>query len=127
MIIGKKPGWPIISLIHLRPIVSPLIKTRREIKVTVTVFIQIARMVEPLPLALILLKSKNKTTNSKNDKTLPRSNAITVKRWAIIPLSVLTKSQKSSFNYDNLFTDDSSYYESCFSSKFLFRFSNLYY
>lgn len=80
MIIRKKPGWLIISLIHLRLIVSPLIKTKIEIEITVVVFIQIARMMESLPLALIILKSKNRINNSKNDKILARSNAITIKR-----------------------------------------------
>lgn len=61
---------------------------------------------KPLTLILILLKSKNKTNNSKNNKILVRSSAITGKRWVNILISLPNKSQNTSFSLGNHLVDD---------------------
>lgn len=66
----------------------------------------------------MLLKSKNRTNNLKNNRILPKSNIITVKKWLIMLISILTKSQNPSFGFGNFFINDSGQYRSCFSQQF---------
>lgn len=63
-------------------------------------------MAEPPPLALTLPISKNRIGDPRNNKTLARSNAIIVRRWVTMPVSILIVSQKTSFDLDKLFVND---------------------
>lgn len=110
----KKLDWPILSLLHPRLVISPPIKIRRETEIIVKVFDQVVGIEEPLPLVSMLPKLKNKTNNPKNNKTLARSSTITIKRWVTILISILNKSPKTSFIFDNFFVDDFGQYKSCF-------------
>ena len=92
MTIEKMPDRPILSLVHPRPVISPSIEVRKETKITVKTLDQVAKMVEPPPLASTQLKSKKKINNPRSDRILARSSAITVKKWVTMPISVPTKS-----------------------------------
>ena len=107
MIIEKKLRRLIISLVYLRLVVNSLIGVSKEIEVTNTAFVQVTKMVKLLLLASMLLKLKNKINNSKNNRTLAKSNAIIVKRQVTILSNISTKSQKTSFSLSNLFFNDS--------------------
>lgn len=72
-------------------------------------------MTKTLLLVLILLKLRNKINNSKNNKILAKSSIITIKKWVTIPINILIKSQKTSFNLNNLFINNFGQYKSCFS------------
>lgn len=122
MTIGKMLNKPILSIIHSRLVISPLIGVRREIKIIVKVFDQFAKMVKSLPMVSTLLKSKNKTKNLKNNKTWARSNTINVKKWVIMPIYILIKGEKTSFSLGKFFNNDFSQYESCFFSVLSFWF-----
>lgn len=80
-----------------------------------------------MPLILILLKSKNKINNLKNNRILAKLGAITIKKLFIIPINISIKSQKTSFNLGNLFINDFSKYKSYFYNRSLFQLFNLYY
>lgn len=113
MIIGKNLGQPTLNfLIYQCLVISPLLEVRREIKVTIKVFNQGIEMIELLPLTSTLLISKDKTRNLKNNKILARSNAITVRKQVTMPVSIMTISQKPSFNLDNFFVKNYGQYES---------------
>lgn len=49
MTIKKKPGRPILSLVHPRLVINLPIETSKETEVTVAVFVQVIEMVK-LPL-----------------------------------------------------------------------------
>lgn len=121
MIIEKKPGRPIFSLVYLCLIFCLLIETRKKTKITVTTFIQVQKIVKTPLLAWYLLKSKNKINKPKSSKALARSNAITVKKWVIMLLIIVIKNQKTSFDFKNLFIDnlgpDKGYFCSIFASQ----------
>lgn len=68
MTIERKIGWPILSLVSLRPIVSPPIEVRRETEVTVEGLNQVWGMAEPRPLVSTVPKSKNRINNARNKK-----------------------------------------------------------
>lgn len=70
IVIKKKLGRPILSTIYPSLVISFLIKIRRETKIIVKAFNQVAGMIEPLPLVSTPLKLKNKTNNLKNNGIL---------------------------------------------------------
>lgn len=61
MTIEKKLDRPILSLVDLRLVISPLIEVRRGIGIIVEGFDQVAKMAEPQLLVSILPKSKKRT------------------------------------------------------------------
>lgn len=109
MIIGKNLGWSIFSfLIYHCFAISSLIETRREIEIIIKAFNQGVKMRRPLLLSSTLLISKNKISNLRNNQILARLNIITIKKQITILVSLLIKSQKTSFNLGNFLVNNCS-------------------
>lgn len=122
MIIVKKLGQPILSLIHLRLMISSPMRVKKETKIIVKTFDQVAKMTKPSLLASTLLKSNNTIINPRNNRILVISNAIIVKRFVFLPTNVPNQSQKTSFSLCNLDFNNSGRYESCFTMVLYYKF-----
>lgn len=79
MTIEKKPGRPILSLIHPCLVRNSLIEVKKASEITIEALDLVAEMAKPLPLVSTLSKSKNKVNKPKNDSSLAGSSAITIK------------------------------------------------
>lgn len=78
--IEKKPKRPILSLLVSQYLaLNPSKETKREIEVIIKAYDQDVKMTKPQLLTSILLTSKNRTSNLKNNKTIAKSSAITIR------------------------------------------------
>lgn len=109
MIIRKILDWLIFSLVYLCLVINLSIIVRKKTEITTKVFDQVEEMTKPLTLMLTLPKSKNKMHNLISNRTLAETNTIIVKKYIIIAINTLIKSQKTSFSPGNLFVSVSSW------------------
>lgn len=97
------------SLSKLNPLICHCLelvfqcKIRQKIEITIQVLNKDIEITIIFLLILILAMSKNRISNSKNDKTLAKSSTITIKKCIILPLNISTKSQKTSSDISDFF------------------------